>query len=180
MSFEILPIAEYLWVMRFPLSALGAQIGRNVTIIRLLSGKLVIHSTASFTPEDIAAIQEWGEPGWLVDAMNHHDTFSTEGHAAFQEIPYIVPEGFPTPDNVPAIPLLPSPSEWESELDVLKVEGVPKLGEHVFLHRPSETLIVSDLLFNFGKDEPIWTELLLKLAVGGSIRQVGHARSNSR
>jgi hypothetical protein len=33
------------------------------------------------------------------------------------------------------------------------------------LHVPSRTLILTELVFNFG-DEPIWTELLLRIGVG--------------
>ena len=56
---------------------------------------------------------------------------------------------------------------WASELKVLRIEGVPSYGEHVFFHVPTRTLIVADLMFNFGPDEPVWTELMLKVAVGG-------------
>ena len=35
------------------------------------------------------------------------------------------------------------------------------------MHVPSRTLILTELLFNFGDNEPLWTELLLRVAVGG-------------
>ncbi len=59
----------------------------TVTLIRLRSGKLVIHSTAPFTPEDVAAIRALGEPGWLLDGILRHDTFANEGREAFPGIP---------------------------------------------------------------------------------------------
>jgi len=34
------------------------------------------------------------------------------------------------------------------EIDAVQVEGAPKLSETVFLHRPSRTLVVTDLVFN--------------------------------
>jgi hypothetical protein len=58
-----LPLAENLWLLAYPLKMLGADLRRNVTLIRLRSGKVSIHSTAPFSPEDVAAIRVLGEPG---------------------------------------------------------------------------------------------------------------------
>jgi glyoxylase-like metal-dependent hydrolase (beta-lactamase superfamily II) len=38
--------------------------------------------------------------------------------------------------------------------------------EHVVFHRPSRTLIVADLLFNFGSNVSAWTRFLVLCAVG--------------
>src|SRR4051812_9989042 len=62
-------IADNLWLCAYPLKMLGADLRRNVTLIRLNSGKLVIHSTAPFSPEEIAAIRALGEPAWLLDGI---------------------------------------------------------------------------------------------------------------
>jgi len=159
-------IAENLWLLAYPLSRLGADFRRNISIIRLQSGQLIIHSTGPFAPGDVAAISALGKPGWLVDAMLQHDTFAQEGRDAFPTLPYLAPEGFSTNLDFPTGSLLPPPAEWENEVDVLRIEGVPAYQEHVFLHRRSRTLIVADLIFNFGPDEPAWTEILLRVAVG--------------
>ena len=81
-------IAENLWTMQYPLTMLGVHINRTVTLIKLRSGELVIHSTAPFSPEDVASISALGEPAYLVEALNTHDTFAKEGHAAFPNIPF--------------------------------------------------------------------------------------------
>ena len=85
-----LPLAENLWLLAYPLKMLGADLRRNVTLIRLRSGKVVIHSSAPFSAEDVAAIRALGEPGWLLDGILRHDTFAQEGRAAFPGIPYPV------------------------------------------------------------------------------------------
>ena len=59
--------------------------------------------------------------------------------------------GFPTE------PLIPAPAAWGDELKVLRLEGIPSMREHVVFHRSSRTLIVADLLFNFGPDTSAWT-----------------------
>ncbi len=160
-------LADNLWLLAYPLKMLGADLRRNVTLIRLRSGKLVIHSTAPFTPDDVAAIRALGEPGWLLDGILRHDTFAREGRASFPGIPYLAPEGFPEVVGFATTPIVPAPVEWEGELLALEIQGAPKARDTALLHVPSRTLILTELVFNFGGDEPIWTELLLRVAVGG-------------
>lgn len=160
-------LAENLWLLAYPLKMLGADLRRNVTLIRLRSGKLVIHSTAPFTPEDVAAIRALGEPGWLLDGILRHDTFAEEGRMAFLGVPYLAPEGFSELIGFATTPIVPAPIEWDGELLALEIQGAPEARDTALFHVPSRTLILTELVFNFGSDEPIWTELLLRAAVGG-------------
>jgi hypothetical protein len=59
-------------------------------------------------------------------------------------------------------PLSPAPAEWTSDLEVLELAGMPRVREHVMFHRPSGTLIVADLLFNFGRGGSLWTRLFAR------------------
>lgn len=159
-------LAENLWVLPYSLRLFGGDFKRAVTVVRLRSGELVIHSTGPFTPEDVAGILSLGKPGWLLDAMLQHDTFARQGRQAFPGIPYLAPDGFAEAVGFPTEPLIPAPSTWGEELKVLRLEGNPSMQEHVFFHPLSRTLIVADLLFNFGPDTPGWTSFLLLAAVG--------------
>lgn len=161
------PLAENLWLLVYPLKMLGADLRRNVTLIRLRSGKVVIHSTAPFTAEDVVVIRALGEPGWLLDGILRHDTFAKEGRAAFPGIPYLAPEGFSETVGFPTTPIVPAPAEWDGELLALEIQGAPEARDTALLHVPSGTLILTELIFNFGDAEPLWTELLLRVAVGG-------------
>lgn len=159
-------IAENLWLLTYPLRLFGADLHRNVSIVRLSSGKLIIHSTGPFSRKDAVAISALGEPGWLVEGMLCHDTFSQEGREMFPDLSFLAPRGFSERVNFAADPLLPPPPAWGREFEVIEVLGNDSYREHVFFHAASRTLIVADLVFNFGPDEPFWTELLLKAAVG--------------
>ncbi|HSI63919.1 MAG TPA: hypothetical protein VLE43_12400 [Candidatus Saccharimonadia bacterium] len=159
-------VAENLWVSRYRMSLLGANLGRTVTVIRL-GGQVVIHSTAPFTVEDAAAIRELGIPAWLVEAASIHDTFTMQGRAVFPEADMYVPPGFPaTGGGVAPKPLTQPPSEWQGQLEVLPLAGMPKGNEHVFLHVPSRTLIVADLVFNVPVTSSAWVRFLLRAASG--------------
>lgn len=159
-------IAEHIWLLPYPLKKLGADLRRNVTLLRLSSGELVIHSTGPFSEEDVSAIHALGHPGWLVEGMLAHDTFAKEGRSAFPDIPYLAPPGFSEETGIATGSLDQPPAAWGSDLQVKKVEGVPAYQEYVFYHALSRTLIVCDLVFNFGDHEPLWTELLLRVAIG--------------
>lgn len=160
------PIAENLWTLHYKLPLLGEYLGRNVTVIRLSSGDLVIHSTAPFTPEDVAAIQAVGRPAYLVEAYSQHDTFAKEGRAAFPDIPYLVPEGFAEAAGVPAETLHLAPEAWAGQLESLELAGKTSAREFVFFHRPSRTLIVADLVFNVEDDAPLGARVASILTVG--------------
>lgn len=159
-------LAENLWLLQYPLSVLGTSHGRNVTIIRLPSGKLILHSMAPFPPADVAAIHALGEPAWLLESMLLHDTYAKEGRAVFPGLPFLGPPGFSEVVKFPTLPLLPAPPEWHGVVEVFPIEGAPMLKEHAVLHRPSRTLIVADLVFNFSPDERGWNRFFHRHIAG--------------
>ncbi len=123
-------IAPGVAVMRYPLRAFGIDFRRCVTLLRLADGRVVIHSSAPFTAEDVAAIRHFGIPSWLVEATLMHDTFARPVSAVFPDLPYLAPDGFAKLSGVPTRPLYPPPSDWAGEIEVLKVEGLRKINEH--------------------------------------------------
>jgi hypothetical protein len=148
-------ISDDVVVMSFPWRTLGIDFRRNVTLLLLSNGRVVIHSTARFTSEDIAAIRRFGEPGWLVEASLMHDTFAKEGRAAFSDLPYLAPEGFAKVSEVSTESLHPPPSDWAGEIEVLRIDGM-RMNEHALFHRRSRTLVVADLFFSLPAETQGW------------------------
>ena len=159
-------LAENLWIKKYPLKVLGTDHGRTVTIMRLPSGKLIVHSMAPFSDTDATGIRSLGDPGWLVEAMMLHDTYAREGADRFPGVPFLAPNGFSEVVKFSTLPLLPSPPEWADEIEIIELQGAPKLKEHVFLHRPSRTLIVADLIFHFRSDETGWNRFFHRYIAG--------------
>jgi hypothetical protein len=149
-------IADDVVVMEFPFRVFGIDFKRNVTLLRLDDGRLVIHSTAPFTEKDITAIRKFGEPTWLMDATLMHDTFTKEGRAALSDLPYLAPSGLAEAGGVQAQPLDSPPADWAGEIDVLKIEGTKKK-EHALFHHRSRTLVVADLFFSFPPETRGWS-----------------------
>jgi len=159
-------LAENIWLLSYPLKLLGIDFRRHVTVIRLSGGDLVIHSTGPFSANDVAEIREKGRPRWILDAMLDHDTFAEAGSRAFPEAQFLAPEGFEKRVDFSCAPLMPPPPEWGQELRVLPIRGAPRFSEHVFLHQPSRTLIVADLVFNLERPRSRWEQLVVRAGFG--------------
>ncbi len=154
-------ITDDVVVMSFPWNVFRIDFARNVTLLRLRDGRVVIHSSAPFTPEDIAAIRGFGEPAWLVDATLLHDTFAKEGRTAFPDLPYLAPDGFTKASGIPTEPLGSPPLDWKDEIDVLKLDG-NRMNEHALFHRRSATLVVADLFFSFPRETRGWARFFIR------------------
>lgn len=157
---------DNLRVLKYPLNLMGMKMGRNVSVIRLNSGKLIIHSTAPFSKADLEALRQWGTPTWLVEATNFHDTLASKGVAALPDLPYLVPPGFPLTDKLKGQPLDPPPAEWGDDVNVIRIGGMPKINEFAFFHPESKSLIVADLLFNIPDSAGAFTHGFLRLISG--------------
>jgi hypothetical protein len=83
------PLADDVALISFPWRALGIDFKRNVTLLRLGDGRLIIHSSAPFTEQDVVNIRHFGQPAWLVDATLMHDTFTKEGTMHFRTCPIL-------------------------------------------------------------------------------------------
>ncbi len=55
------------------------------------------------------------------------------------------------------------PNEWAEDFDMAPMGGIPMLNEHVFIHKPSKTLILADLVFNFDMRQKLWERMFLKM-----------------
>jgi hypothetical protein len=158
-------ITDDVAVMSFPFRFFGIDFRRNVTLLRLSDGRLLIHSTAPFTEKDLAAIRAFGVPAWLVDANLLHETFAKEGSAALPGVPYLAPNGFAEISGVATQSLDAPPPDWAGEIQVLRLEGTRK-NEHVFFHVRSRTLVVADLFFSFPAEIGAWGRFFARRIMG--------------
>ena len=118
-------------------------------IVRLASGGLWIHSPPELSPSLAEQLKALGDVEALVAANNAHTRFITQWKAAFPDATCFVAEGVPS--KLPELRdfrLIKDmdPSEWAADFEMSTLTGVPLFDETVFLHRPSRTLIVTDLV----------------------------------
>lgn len=162
-------LAEGLWVTERPLRFMGLEVGTRMTVVRLRDGGLFLHSPVALDDELREALQRLGEPRFVVAPNRFHHLFIGEYREAFPGVKLYAAPGLPEKRRDLTFDLElsgASPAEWADELDQAQVEGVPMMGEVVFCHRASRTLISCDLAFNLGPSSPFATRLAFRL-IGG-------------
>jgi Domain of unknown function (DUF4336) len=142
-------LAEGLWVVEVPLRAFGIEAGRRMTVVHLGGGELLLHSPAPLTPELRARLDGLGVPRFVVAASAvHGHRFMEQYRRAYAGVQLFAPPGLDRRRRDLAFDgLLGSVADgrWRDALDqeVLLGSLVPEV---VFLHRPSRTLILGDLV----------------------------------
>lgn len=146
------PLGENIWQCSAPLSLAGMELGHRMTVLRLGTGELWVHSPVALDARVEAALAGLGEVGHLVAPNLFHDLYWPAYAAAYAQARFYHAPGFDWRkagwDGGEVLKKGTAP--WAGEIEQIVVEGMPKVNEVVFLHRASGTLIIADLLFNLG------------------------------
>jgi hypothetical protein len=143
----------------------GLRLPSRSTIVRLPSGGLLVHSPLPFAAEAAEAIEALGPVEAIVAPSCVHWLFVA---AAAERWPKARVYGAPgLEQKMKGTPFERLPHDGAvdglgDDLVVRRIDGVPRMTEHVFLHRPSRSIIVTDLLFNVRRCS-LATQLLLRL-----------------
>ena len=158
-----------LWIMDSPLRFLGLEVGARMTVVRLPGRRLFLHSPIAATDELVAAVEQLGQVACLVAPNLFHHLYVGEWRTAFPEAAIYVAPGLkakrPDLDVTGVLGDQPEPI-WADTIDQVLVEGLPFTNEVVFFHRPSATLIATDLAFNVGSSSPALTRFVFRLSRG--------------
>ncbi len=121
----------------------------RMTVVRLASGGLWIHSPGPVDEALAAEIGELGRVEYLVAPNLFHHLHLRAAAERFPGAEVHVPPGLDRkrPD-VRFAGTLGVAAPWGDELQPIPIEGMPAFREVVFVHRPSGSLLVADLLFN--------------------------------
>lgn len=129
----------------------------RMTVLRRADGRLWVHSPIAPTPVLRSALDALGEVRQVVAPNRSHHLFFLPFLQAYPHA-----QGYLAPGLAAKRPALAGHADVVAaaaevcgdELHAVFVEGLPVLNETVWLHGPSRTLIVTDLLFCFGPDAP--------------------------
>ncbi len=190
------PIADDIWGiddrMRMPG---GVQLPLRMAIVRLPDRSLLLHSPVRLDEARADAVAALGPVRHLVAPNDFHHLHVKPWAERFPDAKLWGARGLTTkrPDLTFAGAPAPPPGAWGGVLDAVAIEGAPKANEVVFFHRPSATLLCTDLLFNIREPANLGSRLVLSLmgtngrfalsrlwmvlardkkAFGGSLRQV--------
>lgn len=161
-------IGENIWTIDgSPLTFAGAEMGTRMTVIKLASGDLWVHSPIELTREVTATIAGLGSKVTVLVAPNKfHYLFLPTWRAAWPEATvYAEPRLLKkVPAINPAIELTnDAPAVYKDDIDQLLFTGNRVFQEAVFFHLPSKTLILTDLFINLCVDHvPLLPRLFLQ------------------
>lgn len=139
-------VADGVWVVEGMLAFPPLPI--RATILELPEG-LVIISPVEFSDADAAAIDALGKVVAIVAPSALHHLFMVAAQRRWPNAKALVsPLVAGKQPTLQVAGTLDQPWPFGPELELLLVEGMPTVQEWLFFHRPSKTLIVTDLVFN--------------------------------
>lgn len=156
--------ADDLWTLSFRRSVMGMELGARTTIVRLPSGGLALISPGPFSDAEREAIRGLGEVEALIAPNTFHHLYLRDAARHFPEAAvYLAPGLREKVSDLPKGGVLTdeAPERWREVLDQRLLRGT-RTNEVVFFHRPSGSLVLTDLAFNI-HEGGLWTRLALKL-----------------
>ena len=176
-------IAPDLWTATQPLRFQGLEVGSRMTVVRLpqsgqvqdelaqgelAQGELVLISPIELTESDRHHLDQLGTVAHIIAPNRFHylSLQSTQTHYPHAQVWGVEGLSQKCPEvNIDA--WLDQPGTLANVLDYyplrgvcsIMTSGIQPLQETVFLHRPSRTLIITDIAFNFDQSNGLVTRL---------------------
>lgn len=160
------PIATDLWTLDADLRLPGGfTLPVRTTVVRLPDGGLWIHSPVRLSDADAQAIEALGPVRHLVAPSLLHHLFLGEAAARWPDATTWGAPGLARkrPDLRIDHTLTDGAPPWGDALDAVHVAGAPGIAETVFLHRPTRSLICTDLVFHVRTTASWLTPWVLRL-----------------
>ncbi len=169
------PVDEGIWVLDAPQKFLGLHLGTRMTVVRLASGGLWVHSPVALTDALRGEVSDLGPVEHIVGPNLYHHLRLGEWVAAFGDAKLHGAPGLAKkrPDLSFHSALADGVAPWGEELRPISIRGT-LLRETVFVHDKTRSLVVTDLIENFDTSDHWPTRMYLKL--GGIHGKIGVSR----
>jgi hypothetical protein len=150
------PVAEGVFIVDSgPLRIMGLPLPVRMTVVRLASGEVLLHSPTRYDPRLRDQIQAVGPIRHLVAPNVAHWSFLKDWQRECPDAVTWAAPGLRERSQVKASGVrvdhdLPERSrpEWAADIEQVIVPGAAGFREVAFFHRPSRTLILTDLVVN--------------------------------
>lgn len=182
----LIPLGPDLWMVNGPaISFYGMPFPTRMVVARLEHG-LWLHSPIAWTAELARSLEGLGPPAALVAPNPIHYAYLPDWAARNPDAQVFAAPGVEARAakyklTFPAHTVLDdtAPPLWAGVIDQKLIPGHPFLKEMVFFHRPSRTLILTDLIENFEARRLPW---LMRIAarIGGNLDPDGKAPVDMR
>lgn len=145
-------IDKDLWYDEFDLFMSGGIHFRGrMTVVRLKTGEILLHSPIPLDDKLAAEIEALGEVKYLVAPCGFHHLHLPAAIERYPDAKVYGAQGLDEKrKDISFDAMLTSevPTELEDDFAMAMVDGSPQMNEVVFFHKPTQTLIVTDLVFN--------------------------------
>jgi hypothetical protein len=150
-------VADRIWLCPYPVRLAGIRFEARMTVIRLASGVIMLHSPCEITAAMAEEISALGHVAHIVVPGNFHHMHTAKAQAAFPAAKtWICPGAERRSPGLKYDGVLGdvAPADWADEIDQVLVQGARIMREVAMFHRASRTLILVDLIENFTDATP--------------------------
>ncbi|WP_136068432.1 DUF4336 domain-containing protein [Modicisalibacter radicis] len=160
-------LAHEIWVFDGePVQFLGLPFSTRMTVVRLPSGELWVHSPIRLSEPITENIDSLGSVKYLIAPNSLHHLFLSEWIAVYPSAEvYGTSQVIKKRSDLSFCASLNNSQgyAWEPDIKHELFAGSPLMEECVFYHDSSHTLIVTDLIENFsGQDFNYWQRVMAK------------------
>ena len=141
-------LAPSLWHIQHRFNILGMPLTSRMTVVRLQDGRLWLHSPIPITPELASEIRALGPVAFIIAPSKLHHLFVQSACQAFPAAQLFGAPGLRAkrPDLAQLVEISTQlPADLAAEFDLLCMQGIPFGNETIWWHKPSKTLILTDL-----------------------------------
>lgn len=163
--FTLKPVAPDIWLVDGPIIRFyGMPFPTRMVVVRLNDGGLWLHSPIDPDEDLLSALAELGPVRHLIAPNWIHYAYLPAWQRLFPDAQTWAAPGVRERAASRKMALRidhdltdQAPQDWAGIIDQIVVPGSPVHREAVFLHRPSKTLILTDLIENFeATNLPVW------------------------
>lgn len=160
-------LAQNIWIFDgTSVQFLGLPFSTRMTIVKLSSGKLWVHSPIQLSESTKHQVDKLGEVVYLVAPNHLHHLFLPEWLCAYPNAQLFgTDEVIKKRKDISFDGTLNQSQNWPWSEDIEQelFSGSPLMEECVFYHKESKVLVVTDLIENFsGQDFNYWQKLVAK------------------
>jgi hypothetical protein len=145
-------VPDALWLREYPLRLGGARFNARMTVVKLRSGEVLVHSPCAFDDALTAEVAALGPVAAIIAPGNLHWLHVRSCQEAFPDAKSYACPGvekrakgvtfdFELGDEAPPL--------WADDLSQVALQGTRLMREVAFFHHASRTLILVDLVENF-------------------------------
>jgi hypothetical protein len=168
------PVDRDVWIAESSVRFLGSRLPTRMTVLRLRSGDLFVHSPVPIDGNLRAEIDPLGPVRFVVAPSKYHHLGVAPWFREYPGARVWAAPGLPEKRHDLSFHGLLSeqaPAEWGDEIQQTVFWSLPMLNEVIFCHRASRTLILTDLVFNIHEHDSALVRLGLR--IDGAWRRFG-------